>query len=596
MRSDEGIRIPGASALPSCAPITRPAALVVASFVLLLPRPAAASWPSDPTTNVPLCLATGYQAYPAIASDGAGGAIVAWDDQRGGGPRDIYVQRVDANGVPRWTSDGVALCSVANEQYEPEIVSDGKGGAIVVWTDHRNGTTYNIYAQRVDSTGTPKWAANGVAICSATGFQSHPKIVADGSGGAIITWDDSRVSTSHIYAQKVNASGAAQWAANGVLLSNWPAAQERPEIISNGSGGAIVAWFDYRNGIKDIFAQRILSTGSLDSAWPPGGRAVTGGIWDAEIGGLIPDGSGGALVAWDQRMNIGYSKIYVHHLLAAGSLDPSYPAGGRIFSTDYTYQFRPMLVSDGAGGALVAYEDLRWGELDFYAKRVLASGAFDPQWPDTGLALAFTPINNYHFAHMVPSDTSGALVVWMDYRNDDGDVYAQRFLKTGVVDPAWPANGRAICSAERLQFQPVVVPSVGGGAVVAWTDRRTNLGPYGEDGEIYSQGIRGNGQLGDPPVSVPGESGAGLALQSPFPNPMRRGSLRLHFTLPGAGSAALEWFSVGGRRIAGREVGSLGAGRHVVELGETSSEVPGIYFVRLTQGALVRVQRIVLLD
>src|SRR6187551_1414534 len=62
-------------------------------------RLALAAWPSDPLVNVPICTATGAQTTPAIISDGAGGAIVAWADARSGN-RDIYVQRISADGVP----------------------------------------------------------------------------------------------------------------------------------------------------------------------------------------------------------------------------------------------------------------------------------------------------------------------------------------------------------------------------------------------------------------------------------------------------------------------------------------------------------------
>jgi hypothetical protein len=57
---------------------------------------------------------------------------------------------VDASGTPQWTANGVALCTAANNQYTPTIVSDGAGGAIVTWPDLRSGTYLDIYAQRVE--------------------------------------------------------------------------------------------------------------------------------------------------------------------------------------------------------------------------------------------------------------------------------------------------------------------------------------------------------------------------------------------------------------------------------------------------------------
>ena len=47
-------------------------------------------------------------------------------------------------------------------------------------------------------------------------------------------------------------------------------------------------------------------------------------------------------------------------------------------------------------------------------------------------------------------------------------------------------------------------------------------------------------------------------------------------------SARLELLDVAGRRLMTREVGSLGAGEHIVDIGAPSL-TPGVYFLRLVQ-------------
>src|ERR1043166_4265878 len=127
-----------------------------------------------------------------VVSDGAGGAIVTWYDGRSGNNYIIiYAQRLNAAGVPQWTADGVALCSVAGALFSdgdpgPAMVSDGAGGAIVTWSDGRSGNG-DIYAQRVSAAGVPQWTADGVAM------------VSDGAGGAIVTWSDGRSGNGDIY-------------------------------------------------------------------------------------------------------------------------------------------------------------------------------------------------------------------------------------------------------------------------------------------------------------------------------------------------------------------------------------------------------------
>src|SRR5512143_1558782 len=75
------------------------------------------------------------------------------------------------------------LCTAPGSQGQPDIVADGVGGAIVTWVDERRGGDLEIYAQRVDRGGTPMWAADGVPICMAPGDQWAPRTICDGAQG-----------------------------------------------------------------------------------------------------------------------------------------------------------------------------------------------------------------------------------------------------------------------------------------------------------------------------------------------------------------------------------------------------------------------------
>jgi hypothetical protein len=79
-------------------------------------------------------------------------------------------------------------------------------------------------------------------------------------------------------------------------------------------------------------------------------------------------------------------------------------------------------------------------------------------------------------------------------------------------------------------------------------------------------------------------------------NPSPDGLVRVSFTLPAAGAATLELLDVGGRRVAAREVGALGAGAHKVALAGERRLAAGVYFVRLTQGAKRATARVTILD
>jgi hypothetical protein len=142
-----------------------PRAMVGVLALLSLAGAAHAQWSGNAGVNTVVCNAPAPQSNSVSVSDGAGGAIVAWADSRNPAPADIYVQRLDASGTAQWAPNGVAVCAVApNDQSNPAIVSDGAGGAIVVWQDARVGGVYDIYAQRVNAAGVTQWLANGVKV------------------------------------------------------------------------------------------------------------------------------------------------------------------------------------------------------------------------------------------------------------------------------------------------------------------------------------------------------------------------------------------------------------------------------------------------
>ena len=87
-----------------------------------------------------------------------------------------------------------------------------------------------------------------------------------------------------------------------------------------------------------------------------------------------------------------------------------------------------------------------------------------------------------------------------------------------------------------------------------------------------------------------------FVLEGVRPNPTQGRQLTVHFILPSSASARLRLLDVGGRRVVEREVGSLGPGRHAVDLSLVRRLVPGVYFVHLTQGGDLRTARVAVLD
>src|SRR6185436_10418227 len=161
-------------------------------------------------------------------------------------------------------------------------------------------------------------------------------------------------------------------------------------------GGAIVAWHDNRTGekydgtyeINDIYAQHVLASGAVDGAWPADGRGLCTATGDQRSATIVSDGAGGAVVTW-QDSRAGNYDIYTQRVLASGAVDGAWPADGRALCTAAGGQISPTIVSDGAGGAIVTWSDARSPGTgsDIYAQHLLASGAVDGAWPADGRAL-----------------------------------------------------------------------------------------------------------------------------------------------------------------------------------------------------------------
>ncbi|MFH1022407.1 MAG: fibronectin type III domain-containing protein [Planctomycetota bacterium] len=277
-------------------------------------------WTAD---GVAVCAAAGDQDKPVLVSDGAGGAVVAWTDLRGA-DRDIYAQRLDADGNPLWAADGVAVCAAAGDQDLPAMVPDGAGRAIVAWQDYRNGGDNDVYAQRMNPVGAADWAANGIALSAAAGDQQSPILVSDGAGGAIAAWQDYRSGANNdIYAQRVNTSGDVLWTAGGVAVSAAAGEQRNPAGISDGAGGAIIAWRDARSGADDIYARKIGADGA--AAWTADGNAVGSAAGNQQAPALVPDGAEGAIAVWED-LRSGTEDIYAARIHASGLLGSPPPA------------------------------------------------------------------------------------------------------------------------------------------------------------------------------------------------------------------------------------------------------------------------------
>jgi hypothetical protein len=459
--------------------IFRITTLTLIAATLILAPPCEGTWNEDGTV---ICMAAGSVTDVRVVPDGFGGAILVWADDRSGTSQ-IYAQRVDSRGDYLWPFDGIAVSSFAGEQVEPDVVADGAGGAFVVWRDSRNGDT-DIFGQYLDGEGIAQWPADGLPICTADDFQLACRAAADGFGGLVVAWQDSRWENDDIYAQRLDASGTPAWTADGLAVAGTGGIQRVPILAvipgaDEASTRVLIAWLDGRNfGTNgyDIYMQRMTLDGILQwGAYGVGAFALSLDDGDQIPKVIEPSIGGGFILSWedyrygptkhDRVFGIHRFDRYGNHVgtpsLYAG-YDPRFtpaPDGSflgaftRVLLTPHTYstaykqdetgailwsQYLQSegwesflggtdVVPDGYGGGVYCYFTPEGSFQHIYAQYI-PSWSGVQAWGSRGLPIC-TDMATRSDLEMISLDDFSALLVWKDERHAPGnpaDLYAQR--------------------------------------------------------------------------------------------------------------------------------------------------------------------------
>lgn len=427
---------------------------------------------------------------PPAIPDGNGGAYYTWYSDSY-----VYLQHLDSNGSPLWPVNGVRVSSTNLFQYSPTVISDGSGGAIVLWIQGLNTGNYadkNLAAQRVSSNGQLLWGSGGIAVTTG-GNVTEPVLVTDNSGGALVGW--TLLGTdNNLYVQRISASGALLWQSGGYPLSSAPSEQFALHGVADGTGGAWFTWIDRRNPSHDVFGQHLDRSGT--PLWPANGRKLNTQSSGSTSPNLVSDGAGGAIIAWYDFRNhpmtgdAYYSAawdIYASHVDSTGK-DLWTPAEQQVAGgTTVTATSRNIsLLADGQGGAFVSWFDIRNKNTglrditELYAQRVNGSGQL--LWSPGGVK--FLAAEGYDTApNIVPDDNGGVLVAWQDKRFGSFDIFLQQFSSAGT--PRWGDSGLWAHSGTKDQTDPFLVPLGGNRLAITWNDRSN----------FYSTGIDLRGEI-----------------------------------------------------------------------------------------------------
>jgi hypothetical protein len=465
-----------------------------------------------------------------IAMDSDDKFVVVWEDKRSG-QWDIYGQLFDPSGAKIDSNFLINDDGGDSNQINPSCAMDSLGNFVVVWEDYRDGD-WNIYGQRfnvsADTTGL-----GGNFLINDDGLsvsQNNPSCAMDKSGNFVVIWEDNRDGDYNIYGQCFDSAGAFSGSNFRIDQCSGTEEQTDPDVSMN-EDNFVVTWQDYRN-LTSIYKRRFLNDGT------PVGNEVrvndTDGTRNQTVPAVDMNTDGNVVVTWRdyrkpsgiyfQRLNsfgdvIG-GNVYVdngssHDVSVAidGSFVITYNVGSYIYyqmftpggdsigspavvNDDSIYCYTPSIDINNSGEFVITWYGFIGIGLNIYAQRFNSTG-------DTigvNFRVNDNPGTSDQFVSSIALTPSGSfLIVWIDDRNNDWDIYGQIYDADGnSVDTNFRINSNTLWSNN--QSNPDVASLPGGNFIVVWQDYRTPLG-------IYAQVIDSMGTLVDTNFRVSDTSG-----------------------------------------------------------------------------------------
>jgi len=190
---------------------------------------------------------------PDVVADGQGNFIVVYS---GFGPgttvQSVGGQRYSNNGAPLGTE--FYIPSQHGSAYAPVVAADDEGDFIVVWNESGQfGVGTGIYAQRFDSSGAEQ--GTEFLVSASGGFQS---VTADATGNFVIVW-----ANGGIFGQRF-ASDGTPFGTEFQVNSYTTSPDAFPQVSAAADGDFVVVW-ENTNGedgqATGIFGQRFAGDG-----------------------------------------------------------------------------------------------------------------------------------------------------------------------------------------------------------------------------------------------------------------------------------------------------------------------------------------------
>jgi len=375
---------------------------------------------------------TSYQEAPAVAAHGSGNFVVVWgSDGPDGSSYGVFGQRFNPTGSPVGGEFQVNTYTTSHQNF-PAVAAGSSGSFVVVWHSYgQDGSNLGVFGQRFNSVGAPvgsEFQANSYT----TSYQWFPKVAADGSGNFVVVWwsSDQDGSSYGVFGQRFNSTGSpvgSEFRVNSYTTSS----QVAPAVATEGAGNFVVVWTSrYQDGQGDgVFGQRFDSAGN-----PVGSEFQVNSFTTGRQGSpaVAVDGSGNFVVAWESYLQDGSDPgVFGQRFDSAGV-----PVGPEFQVNSYTTsgQRSPALAADGSGNFVVVWDSIGQdgSHEGVFGQRFNSAGS--PVGSEFQINSYTT---SYQQIPVIAADGSGNfVVVWESYGqigSNDMDVFGQRLNSANAI-------------------------------------------------------------------------------------------------------------------------------------------------------------------
>lgn len=379
------------------------------------------------------------------------------------------------NDEVKWTDNGEFIVLSDSNNPGPIVIGDDYGGGIFFYKMTDQDDASGIYAKRVDGEGNMKWDSGGVPIVAHSGGSGTALAVSDTEHGAIVVWQDARDEDYlyDLYAQRINVDGDLAWQQNGVIITHNSNNQGGNRVIPDGEGGAIIAW------VKNdtLYANRLSAAGQLQ--WGAAGKPASNSSYD-ELRNVTVLSSGDNEYAffwqdnniiYGQKLNSEGEQLWASDIQVASSVKFWYENKNAAFVGSHLY----VLYKEGTGN----YGDLRLQKVDTNGNLI---------WGSNGILVA--SMDGTMHEEIVADGVGGMVVGWVSWNGTITKMYGQRIDQEGSLK--WGDDGLGIIDISLSHYSPELL-SDGRGNVYFTTYASTGLQPMWSD--LYMQKVDVNGNL-----------------------------------------------------------------------------------------------------